>query len=172
MTNIVLLGDPRVGKTSWVSRIHKRQIDEDSYLTTMGKSMTRITFNNRDIIFHDIGGYERYHNILSLNYYIANGALIFYDVTNNHSEKRVAYWISKLPKGIPYVVVGNKIDLSKDYVQTIDKVSCLRNYDVSQPLVDLLEQIPEDISNATPTFLKQLLDYFYSYLVDWLPMDK
>ncbi len=81
-----MLSEPRVSKTSWVSRMHNKQIDEDSYLTTMGKSMTRVTFNNRDIIFHDVGGYERYHNMLSLNYYIANGALVFYDVNNQRSE--------------------------------------------------------------------------------------
>ena len=71
----------------------------------------------------------------------------------------------KLPNDVPYIIVGNKIDLSgveeDNYL-----ISCLTTKDVSRPLKDLLDRIPLPRNN--PTILEQLLAYLY-HLVDFLP---
>tara|TARA_B100000674_G_scaffold158910_1_gene126899 strand:- start:15437 stop:15916 length:480 start_codon:yes stop_codon:yes gene_type:complete len=141
------------------------RIDLGSYLTTMDKNTYYTRFKKRDIVLHDVGGYERYHNMLSLNYCIAHGALLFYDTTKKKSKENVEYWRKKLPNDVPYIIVGNKIDLSgveeDNYL-----ISCLTTKDVSRPLKDLLDRIPLPRNN--PTILEQLLAYLY-HLVDFLP---
>lgn len=159
MSNIVLLGDPRVGKSSWLKRMQGIPVDINSYITTMDKSVTRMRFNNRDIIVHDIGGYERYHKLLSLNYCIAHGALLFYDVTKKRSKDNLEYWRNKLPKEVPCIVVPNKCDLS-----SIHKgISCLNDDSttVAEPLKELLTMVPKP---QTTTILEQLLAYLYYFV--------
>ena len=101
------------------------------------------------------------------HYQVANGALIFYDVKNQRSKDRIEYWKNKLQKDIPYIIVGNKIDLLTDPTQTIDHISCYTNYNIEQPLDDLLVKIPMPEDSAT--ILEQLLVYLYQ-MVQKLPL--
>lgn len=169
MTNIVLIGDPRVGKTSWLTRIQGINIDQKNhgYITTIGLSVVSMRYKDRYIIFHDIGGYERFNSIFVDHYQLAHGALIFYDVKNQKSKDRIEYWKNKLQKDIPYIIVGNKIDLLADPTQTIDHISCYTNYNIEQPLDDLLVKIPMPEDSAT--ILEQLLVYLYQ-MVQKLPL--
>ena len=61
---------------------------------------------------------------------LADGALIFYDVKNQRSNDRIEYWSNKLQEDIPYIIVGNKIDLLDDPTQIIDHISCYTNYNI------------------------------------------
>ena len=163
MTNIVLLGDQRVGKTSWLYKIQgKNQINIDSYIATMGRTNTSMRYKNRYITFHDVGGYERFHTILTCNFSIADGFLIFYDVKNNASKRRVEYWKNKIPKDQPCVVVGNKIDLIKKPTIDAHEISCYKNKNLEQPLDDLLQKIP--VHKRSITILEQLLEYLFYFL--------
>jgi|TARA_Y100000817_G_scaffold283961_1_gene250221 small GTP-binding protein len=159
MTTILLLGDQRVGKSSWLKRFTNEDY-HDSYIATIGKQEKEVYYKKRLLKFIDIGGYERYHNILSfLSIHSADGAILFYDVNNEKSYKRISYWKDKLPKDTPYVIVGNKSDL----LSINEHMSCKENINIKHPVDLLIKEmsLPED----PPTILTQLLEYFFY----WLP---
>ena len=117
MANILLLGDPGVGKTTWINRVIGKKFS-DSYMTTLGKNMEEINIEGRKIFLHDMSGNERFQEI-NVYYEIADGALIFYDVSSKNSFERINYWKSKLNKKVPLVLIGNKADLLKDRLNFI-----------------------------------------------------
>lgn len=160
MTNVLLLGDPKVGKSSWLRRLLSQGFTE-TYVTTIGKETEVLTYEGRKIIVHDIGGHERFAALTDLYYEVAHGAIVFYD----HRRTRTTYWIEKLTKkvpGIPYIVVANKSDLTPDTVRIHRQISCKYDDDVHIILRDLLEKIPPVDEEIT------ILEYIWHVLAGWL----
>ena len=157
MANILLLGDPGVGKTTWIDRVIGKKFS-DSYMTTLGKNMEEINIEGRKIFLHDMSGNERFQEI-NVYYEIADGALIFYDVSSKNSFERINYWKSKLNKNVPLVLIGNKADLLKD---RLNFISCKEDKHIIQPLLELIEKIPY-IEHNESTILDWVMDFFYYY---------
>ena len=122
---VLLLGDGAVGKTSLLRRFVVDKFSDD-YITTIGTKVTkkdvRVEYVDRAIdltfMIWDVLGQKGYKNIQESAFVGAKGAVLVYDVTRADTIKSLRdYWLRNLGKvlgSIPYVVVGNKIDLVED----------------------------------------------------------
>lgn len=159
MTNILLIGDARSGKSMWLRRLMHKSFSE-TYLATHGKDTEVIMFDNRKVIIHDIGCVERLQSQIDLYYNIADGAMIFYDISNK--DATITPWIKRVDN-IPYRVVGNKRDRVSDYDRVA--ISCKDDERVDAVLIDLLLEIPSPrVTSAPPTFLDYILDWMSYYI--------
>ena len=94
-------------------------------------------------------------------YDIADGALIFYDVTDRDSFNRINYWRDKLKKDTPIVLIGNKADLLDNRLDNF--ISCKEDVDVSYPLIELLDKIPIIETIEDTTILNWVWEFVYYY---------
>jgi Ras-related protein Rab-1A len=135
----ILLGNPKVGKTSLLSRYVDNTFP-DQYNPTIGANFLIKEVDLKDIIdnltqldeelkkeikkkgfkiyFWDIGGQR--DKLFANEYYFqdAVGAIVVFDLIDRDSFENLEFWISKLKKlsgeEVPFIIVGNKIDLSKE----------------------------------------------------------
>lgn len=165
MTNVLIIGDSGTGKSTWLYRLKGIEFSS-SYMTTIGKDTHIIKIGERKVILHDMGGQERYGSITKTYYDIADGAMIFYDVQDDNSKKRVEYWKNKLKKYTPILIIANKSDAVHECTDYIDfLISCKVDDNVQWPLEELLKDIP--ISIEETTVLERLLDVFYQYYIHY-----
>ena len=65
----------------------------------------------------DTAGHERFRSMINMYYRDTVGAVICYDISNEHSFKSVSYWINEMKKNkvgdqdFILVLAGNKSDL-------------------------------------------------------------
>jgi len=138
---VILLGDAGVGKTSLLAR-YVDGIFRSEYIQTLGANflIKEVDINNImhkidnpelqeslidknfKLYFWDIGGQ---HDKLFVNEYYfiqAVGAMVIFNVDNRETFNNLDFWISKMKElsgDIPYIIIGNKIDLQeKRVVQT------------------------------------------------------
>jgi small GTP-binding protein len=116
---IILLGDARVGKTSILNRYVYQRFSYE-YLVTIG---TKIAIKEHMIGQHhlkyqiwDLAGQSQFYEVRKSYYSVAKAGIVVCDITNEESIANLDNWIKELwennGKGpIPFVLVGNKIDL-------------------------------------------------------------
>ena len=117
---IIILGDSKVGKTSFIIRFTKNKFDE-TYLATIGVDYKDriINIENKQykLMFYDTAGEEKYKSIPKN--YIKNmqGIILMYDITDKSSFDSIIDWISDVKEikgdNFPMILVGNKIDLNE-----------------------------------------------------------
>ena len=117
---IIILGDSKVGKTSFIIRFTKNKFDE-TYLATIGVDYKDriINIENKQykLLFYDTAGEEKYKSIPKN--YIKNmqGIILMYDITDKSSFDSIIDWISDVKEikgdNFPMILVGNKIDLNE-----------------------------------------------------------
>ena len=117
---IIILGDSKVGKTSFIIRFTKNKFDE-TYLSTIGVDYKDriINIENKQykLMYYDTAGEEKYKSIPKN--YIKNmqGIILMYDITNKKSFDSIIDWISDVKEikgeNFPMILVGNKIDLNE-----------------------------------------------------------
>ncbi|MFX0184876.1 MAG: Rab family GTPase [Candidatus Hodarchaeota archaeon] len=124
MCKVVLLGDAGVGKTSIQKRYVHQRFSED-YLVTIG---TEIALKYEKIGSHrikfqiwDIAGHSQFHEVRKGYYSHVAGGVIVCDITKKETMTSLNDWIKELwtnnGKGpIPFILVGNKIDLQNPEV--------------------------------------------------------
>jgi small GTP-binding protein len=119
---VCLIGSPGVGKTSLVIRYVKNYFKEN-YVSTLGAdflikeiNMSKMNLEIK-LLLWDIGGQTKWKEIRSSYLTGSDGAIIVYDVTRSSTFKDLEAWINDLHrfvgKNVPYVLVGNKIDLEE-----------------------------------------------------------
>mmetsp|Transcript_29385 Transcript_29385/g.53919 ORF Transcript_29385/g.53919 Transcript_29385/m.53919 type:complete len:239 (-) Transcript_29385:628-1344(-) len=120
---IILLGDSAVGKSKLVERFLL-----DNYkphqLSTYALTLYRHEYKTPDntiipIDIWDTAGQERFNSMHSSYYYRAHACIMVFDVTRKITYKNLEQWYDELQencKGIPTIVVANKIDV--DYKVT------------------------------------------------------
>jgi Ras-related protein Rab-5C len=135
MFKVVLLGDASVGKTS-IQRRYVHQSFSEDYLVTIG---TEIAVKYEKIGHHqvkfqiwDIAGHPQFHEVRKSYYSHVSAAIIICDVTKRDSMINLNNWIKELwahnGKGpIPFILVGNKIDL-QDTNANLTTNQVLTNY--------------------------------------------
>ena len=73
----------------------------------------------------DIGGQQRFEFIRSTFYKGAAGALLVFDLTREQAYIETRKWLTEIRKfsnkSIPFVLIGNKVDLLEDIEEVIDR---------------------------------------------------
>jgi small GTP-binding protein len=116
---LVLLGDESVGKTCLLNKWTSNLFDSTSSPTIGGAAQTkRDQIDGTTYCFQiwDTAGAERYRALTPLYARDAKAALLVYDITRRSSFESIPGWITFLRQQgeIPFVIVGNKDDLSAE----------------------------------------------------------
>ncbi|MHA2227233.1 MAG: Rab family GTPase [Candidatus Hodarchaeales archaeon] len=119
LLKIILIGDGSVGKTS-IRRRYLGHGFQTEYLPTLGAdfSVKNDTIGREEISFQiwDLAGQPVFETIRKTYYRGARGAFIVCDVSNPESVMNIHNWMDELWSNngvgpIPFVILGNKIDL-------------------------------------------------------------
>jgi len=144
---LIILGDPRVGKTSLVNKYMGNEFSK-RYQKTFGSD---ISFKHVDYTDSDNNTYKISYSIWDIygevtcaelvkQYLIGTQAIIFiYDIENLDSYNNINEWFSKASKtlelkNIPIILVGNKIDLRSEI--NINEVSAEKGIELFNALTD------------------------------------
>jgi Rab family protein len=118
---LIVLGSAAVGKTTLVNQFLKKE-DVIDYRPTLGISISTQQFHVQgfkdDIIkflVYDLAGQSFFKRVRHEYYKGANCAFIVYDVTRRETfDEAIDFWLEDAQKklgNVPFVLIGNKIDL-------------------------------------------------------------
>ena len=116
---IVILGDPKTGKTSIVRRFTEGSVPTEYTPTYFENSKKRVTLKKEkiDLNIFDAGGDEKFDNIRPLNYTGSDVFIITFALDNHASLQNVVKkWAPEIShlNGVPIILVGNKEDKRSD----------------------------------------------------------
>jgi len=120
---ILLIGDPNVGKTSFLKRYLNDEYD-NIYSPTIGtnikSSYVSCENNIYKLNFWDVSGQDKYRNNIQSYYKNIDGIILMYDVNDMDTFVNIKYWMSEINKyssgKIIVSIVGNKFDdLTSEY---------------------------------------------------------
>ena len=130
---VILIGSGAVGKTSLLHRFVENKFTFRYKLTIGADFLSKIIegYPKPDttckLQIWDIGGQDRYKFLRANFFYGANGALMVFDISRWHTFKELDDWLSDLRefagKDIPFILIGNKLDLIEDISGEYDKES-------------------------------------------------
>jgi small GTP-binding protein len=123
---LIVMGSAAVGKTTLVNRFLKK-VEVIDYRPTLGISISSQRYHVQgfkdDIIkflIYDLAGQSFFKRVRHDYYRGANCAFIVYDVTRRETfDEATNFWLKDAQKElgkIPFVLIGNKIDLEEDRV--------------------------------------------------------
>jgi len=126
---VLLTGAAAVGKTSLVQRFIKNRFAANYKLTVGVDILTKdVEFKPQEIAtlsIWDIGGQQRFEFIRSTFYKGAAGALLVFDLTREQTYTETRKWLTEIRQfagdNIPFVLIGNKLDLMEDVGVVIDR---------------------------------------------------
>ncbi|RZF40960.1 hypothetical protein LSTR_LSTR013215 [Laodelphax striatellus] len=126
---VIVIGDPTVGKTSYVQRYVQNSYSKE-YKGTVGVDFALKILKWSDtqtvkLQLWDIAGQERFTWMTRVYFKDAHGCIIMFDLTNKHSFENTLKWKKDvdskctLPDGspIPCMLLANKCDLSHRQVE-------------------------------------------------------
>ena len=158
---IILVGDGGVGKTTLIKRLRTGEF-EKKYIPTLGVEVYPLKFNTNygEITFNvwDTAGQEKFMGLKDGYYFLAQGALIMFDVTNRTSYRNVENWYTDVTKvcgeQIPIVLCGNKVDIFQRMVMpkhikfhrnkpnvSYQEISAKSNYAYEKPFLFLARKL-------------------------------
>ncbi|MHA1489359.1 MAG: GTP-binding protein [Promethearchaeota archaeon] len=118
---ITLFGPGGVGKTSLLLRYIKDFFVEDLKKTIGSNFLIKdieIDEKNVRLLLWDIGGQAQFHKLRTIYFKGSTAALGVFDITSSQSLLKIPGWISSIKKtvkkSIPMLLLGNKIDLSRE----------------------------------------------------------
>ena len=125
---VLLIGPGEVGKTSLLMRYVKNQFNADYLITIGAQFLTKDVQFKKDIAnlqIWDMGGQERFKFLHKQFYTASDGALLIFDLTRADTYDVMHEWLSEmfeiLDTEIPFVLIGNKIDLIKEMGRFMDE---------------------------------------------------
>ena len=126
-----------VGKTSISTRFIKgkfMKIELSNRTINASNYQKQIEVNNKiyNLNVWDTAGEEKYHALAPIFFRGSNGAIIIFDVTNRETFDRAKKWFNELKQyteGIPYILVGNKIDLPNRAISNEEATKLAREFD-------------------------------------------
>ena len=165
---LAILGDAGVGKTSLVNQYCENIFKED-YRATMGVHLIKkdIELENINSVVHlilwDIAGQDAYEKTRQKYYDGCSGALLVYDITRYNSFNSIEQkWIKDFSKhvksNIPYVLIGNKIDLEQERgVYSEDASKLAKNINAAD-FIETSAKLGENVEIAFLKLVQQILD--------------
>jgi small GTP-binding protein len=131
MFKLVILGSAAVGKTTLVNRFLKKG-DYSDYRPTLGINIATQLYHVQGyeeelikFIIFDLAGQEFFKRVRHDYYKGANCAFIVYDVTRRDTfDEAINFWFKDARNelgDIPFVLIGNKIDLEEEREVTIQE---------------------------------------------------
>ncbi len=121
---IVLVGDPRVGKTSLLVKFATDRFQSE-YKPTLGVDVIKHSYNydeNVNVTFTawDISGQSSFKKLRKSYYPNTDGFYLVYDVTSMDSFEAIDDWMEEIQQYgrqfSTFILVGNKIDLNEERV--------------------------------------------------------
>merc|ERR1719229_134759 len=118
---VLTIGDSGVGKSAVILK-WAEDVFSPNFLTTIGidykmKSIVLEDGRKCKVQIWDTAGQERFRNITNAYYRGANGIILVYDVTDEHSFMNIRFWINQIEKHTndPMIILlGNKCDLKEE----------------------------------------------------------
>ena len=116
---ILIVGEPGVGKSNFISRfIDNKFMSTNLSTVCFNSNYKTLNFGNKNIIVQlwDSAGKFAYKSITQSLFNRVHGIIILYDITNLKSFKYVEKWINFIEeenKKIIYNIAGNKCDLNE-----------------------------------------------------------
>ncbi|MHA2173899.1 MAG: Rab family GTPase [Candidatus Hodarchaeales archaeon] len=115
----VLVGDPGVGKTTYIKHLCSKGFNPNQGLTTGFNCCVKdVTIRKKSIRFQfwELLPRPGFNVVHSVYYYGAHGGIIMFDVSRPETFSNLKRWVDDVFKHngkgiIPIVIVGNKIDL-------------------------------------------------------------
>ncbi|XP_022081077.1 ras-related protein Rab-7L1-like isoform X2 [Acanthaster planci] len=172
---VLIIGDPRTGKTSFMRRYVGHQFT-DNYIETQGCDfgLKRIRRSPTELVglhIWDIAGQDAFRHLTRVFYRSASAAVVMFDLTSRRSFEHVKEWKQDLdakvamPDGspVPCLLLGNKSDLDQ-YVVTDEEITLMsqdlnfvgwskisvKDYvNIDQPMLFLVDVI---LARCYPTF--------------------
>ena len=137
--NVLMVGDTMTGKTALTQKYVYNTIKPE-LTSTIG-----IEYENKVIINHnkcdgaqisiaiwDTAGQKIFRSLIKHYYKNADAVVIVFDLTNINSFNNIKYWIKETEKlrldGVPFYIVGNKLDLHKNVVSKNDVELIINEY--------------------------------------------
>jgi len=126
---VIIIGPGAVGKTSLLNRFVHNQFTL-KYKFTIGvdflsKELEYMPSKSAKLQIWDIGGQERFKFLHRSFYDGANGALLVFDLSRDHTFSGMKNWLSEMhsliDNNIPTVILGNKSDLLAEIGLVIDR---------------------------------------------------
>ncbi|MFW9875433.1 MAG: Rab family GTPase [Candidatus Thorarchaeota archaeon] len=128
---VILIGAGAVGKTSLLHRFVENKFSFRYKVTIGADFLSKVIEEHPNpnttckLQIWDIGGQERYKFLRSSFFDGANGALVVFDISRWHTYEELNEWIDDLReyagKNVPFILIGNKVDLFKDVFGEYDK---------------------------------------------------
>ncbi|KAJ5076827.1 ras-related protein rab-32 [Anaeramoeba ignava] len=128
---VLVVGDPAVGKTSFVKRItgQKFNVSESSTIGVDFVMQTIESDNNTiKIQYWDIAGNPNFRSITPQFYRNASAAFVVFDVNNRSSFRHVKEWKKELDdkaqtdgEQIPVILLANKCDLENNVLVDLNQ---------------------------------------------------
>ncbi|MHA1989650.1 MAG: Rab family GTPase [Candidatus Hodarchaeales archaeon] len=136
---IILLGDGSVGKTTSVRQYMDEKFAKN-YSPTIGVDVTKISIavnNNLNkkpekvtITVWDIAGQETFKSFRRTFYNGATAGILMFDVTVKESFHHIKDWLheaqTEIGEQVPFILVGNKIDLKRKRKINIKEMQLLQ----------------------------------------------
>ena len=160
---LVLLGEAAVGKTSLFHRFISGEFNDDYSSTIGAKFLTKVIEINTpqgleqvSLAIWDVAGQPRFEDLRTTFYRGASGALLLFDITRKESFEKLPLWLKELNrvmvKNIPYIIIGNKIDLIKKYGRQVETKDVKEYVDeIGSIYIETSAKTGENVENA---FLK------------------
>ena len=126
---ILLVGATGVGKTSFAQRFIKNRFAANYKLTVDVDIFTKDVEFKPGVIatlsIWDLGAQQRFEFIRSTFYKGAVGALLVFDLTREQTYIETRKWLTEIRQfsngNIPFLLIGNKVDLLEDGRVVIDR---------------------------------------------------
>ncbi len=156
---IAVIGFSGVGKTSLINQFISKKFEKD-YISTIGVNILIKDIEVEmkgdqyavQLMFWDIGGQEKYTNVRHMFYKGANGAIIVYDTTRPNTFLQVPEYLEDLEtylgKKIPFVLIGNKIDLTDLYKVPRENAEKLKDTTNALEFFETSAKTGENVENS------------------------
>ncbi|MHA2169590.1 MAG: GTP-binding protein [Candidatus Kariarchaeaceae archaeon] len=119
---IIVLGERMVGKTSLIKRIVGSDFVREYIPTTLTATWQKI-IDNRTFNFMEISADPQFSEQRHMYYSEIAGVILVFDITRPETMWNMSAWISEIKPHIdrivPYIFVGNKIDLIENKINII-----------------------------------------------------